>query len=262
MTDRGRLAGKRALITGASRNIGRATALAFAREGADLLLVSRMSPEELEAVVEECRANGVRVFATTADVSRGEDVSKAVMEGSESIGPIDILVSNAAIRPHAPITEVTYEDWRQVMSVNLDAAFHLVRETVPGMIDRGSGSIVAIARNTMAPMASQDPASHVAASKYGLYGFMQALSSELGPYGVRANVVMPGITDTERRNPEWYSGRYPGGVVQRSEEHLRLVPMGRPGTPEEVAETVLYLASDEASYVTGVCISCSGGFLL
>ena len=138
------LEGKTALITGASRNIGREIALTFAREGAALVLNTRASGQELEAVAAECRELGAKTHTVVADVSDSAQVSGMVREGIEALGKIDVLVSNAAIRPHRSILEVSDEEWRQGLGINLDAAFYLCRAVLPGMMERRQGSIIAL----------------------------------------------------------------------------------------------------------------------
>ena len=134
------LEGKTALITGASRNIGREIALTFAREGAGLVLNTRSSRQELEAVAAECRELGAKTHTVVADVSDSAQVSSMVQEGIDALGNIDVLVSNAAIRPHRPILEISDDEWRHVMGVNLDAAFFLCRAILPGMMARRQGN--------------------------------------------------------------------------------------------------------------------------
>src|SRR5215475_1702255 len=128
-----RLEGKRALITGASRNIGRAIALAFAAEGADLVLNTRVNADELEAVAADCRKAGVRVVPVLADIADAPAVEAMVARALAELGSIDVLVCNAAIRPHTPITETSLEDWHRVIAVDLHSAFYLTRAVVPGM---------------------------------------------------------------------------------------------------------------------------------
>src|SRR5256885_13439292 len=137
------LKGKTALVTGASRNIGRAIALAFAAEGADLVLNTRANREELDAVGEECRKAGVRVLPLLADIADAAAVETMVQQGLAELGAIDILVCNAAIRPHTAITETSPADWHRVIAVDPHSAFYLPRAVVPGMKDRQRGSIIA-----------------------------------------------------------------------------------------------------------------------
>ena len=137
-----RLNGKIALITGASRNIGRAIALAFAAEGADLVLNTRVNREELETVAAECRTAGVRAVPVLADVADAAAVDSMVRLGLAELGAIDVLVCNAAIRPHTAITETSLDDWHRVLAVNLHSAFYLARAVVPAMKERKRGSII------------------------------------------------------------------------------------------------------------------------
>src|SRR2546427_11957725 len=139
-----RLRGKTALITGASRNIGRAIALAFATEGADLVLNTRANRDELEGVASECRKAGVRAVPVLADVADATAVDSMVGQGLAELGAIDVLVCNAAIRPHTPVTETSLDDWHRVLAVNLHSAFYLARAVVPAMKERKRGSIIAI----------------------------------------------------------------------------------------------------------------------
>ena len=250
-----RLKGKTALVTGASRNIGRAIALAFAAEGADLVLNTRVNRGELEAVADECRQAGVRVVTALADVADAAAVDAMVRQGLADLGAIDVLVCNAAIRPHKPITETSLEEWHQVMAVDLNSAFYLVRAAVPAMKERKRGSIIAIGGQSS--FTARPNTAAVAAAKHGLLGLMRALAAELGPFGIRANVVAPGSIDTERRYAEWYPEfqKAPPGAP----EQLKQIPLGRLGRPEEIADACLFLASDASAYITGDEIRVMGG---
>jgi 3-oxoacyl-[acyl-carrier protein] reductase len=250
-----KLRGKTALITGASRNIGKAIALAFAKEGADLILNTRVNQEELEAVSSECQGLGVQTLPVLADVSDANQVFKMVEQGLERFGRVDVLVSNAAIRPHRPITEVSVDEWHQVMAVNLHAAFYLCKAVVPSMMQRRSGSIIAI--GGLSSLTGRPDTAAVTAAKTGLLGLIRALAAELGPSGVRANMVMPGFMDTERRYPDWYPEFR--DTPRGSPEHVRGIPLGRQGKPEELAAACVFLASDDSSYITGDRILCMGG---
>ena len=250
-----RLEGKTALITGASRNIGRAIALAFAAEGADLALNTRVNRDELEAVAEECRKAGVRVVPMLGDVADAAAVERMVAEARAAFGGIDILVCNAAIRPHKSITETSLEEWHQVMAVNLHAAFYLARAVVPGMKERRRGSIIALGGQSS--LTSRPNTAAVTTAKTGLLGLVRALAAELGPFGIRANMVAPGFIDTERRYAEWYPEfrQAPPGAA----EQLKQIPLRRLGRPEEIADACVFLASDESAYVTGDSIRVMGG---
>jgi NAD(P)-dependent dehydrogenase (short-subunit alcohol dehydrogenase family) len=250
-----RLSGRTALITGASRNIGRAIALAFAGEGADLVLNTRVNGEELEAVAAECRKAGVRVVTALADISDAAAVQAMVARGLAELGAIDVLVSNAAIRPHKSLTETTLEEWHHVLGVNLHSTFYLARAVVPAMKERRRGSIIAL--GGLSSVTGRPDTAAVTTAKTGLLGLIRALAAELGPFGIRANMVMPGYIDTERRYAEWYPEfrQQPPG----SPEQLKQIPLGRLGRPEDIADACLFLASDASAYVTGDTIRVMGG---
>jgi 3-oxoacyl-[acyl-carrier protein] reductase len=253
-----RLDGRTALITGASRNIGRAIALAYAAEGADLLLNTRTNREELEAVAADCRKAGVRVATALADVSDAAAVAAMVERGVAELGPVDVLVCNAAIRPHTSLIDTSVEDWHHVLGVNLHSAFYLARAVVPGMKERRRGSIIAL--GGLSSLTGRPNTAAVTAAKTGLLGLVRALAAELGPFGIRANMVMPGLIDTERRYAEWYPEfkQTPPG----SPEQLKAIPLGRLGRPEDIAEACVFLASDASAYVTGDTLRVMGGRII
>lgn len=250
-----RLENKTALITGASRNIGREIALTFAREGADLVLNTRASQQELEEVAAQCRELGVKTHTVLGDVSDSGRVSAMVREGIEALGKIDVLVSNVAVRPHKPILEVSDEDWHQVMGINLHSAFYLCRAVLPGMIERRSGSIIALGGQSS--ITGRPDSATVTAAKTGLLGLIRAIAAEMAPHNVRANMVNPGATDTERRHPEWYPQF--SHMARGSDEHLNEIPMHREGTVEDIANACLFFASDESAYITGDGLNVMGG---
>jgi 3-oxoacyl-[acyl-carrier protein] reductase len=253
-----RLKGKTALITGASRNIGRAIALAFAAEGADLVLNTRVNRGELEAVAVECRKAGVRVVPALADIADAAAVESMVEQGLTELGAIDVLVCNAAIRPHQPVTETSLDDWHRVLGVNLHSAFYLARAVVPAMKERGRGSIIAIGGQSS--LTGRANTAAVTAAKTGLLGLVRALAAELGPLGIRVNMVVPGFMDTERRYAEWYPEfrQSPPGAP----EQLKEIPLRRLGRPEEIADACVFLASDASAYVTGDTIRVMGGRII
>ena len=250
-----KLQGRTALITGASRNIGRAIALAFAAEGADLVLNTRANAEELQAVAAECRKAGVRALAVLADVADAAAVESMVRRGLAELGAIDVVVSNAAIRPHKALTETSLEEWHRVLDVNLNSAFYLARAIVPSMKERRRGSIIAIGGQSS--LTSRPNTAAVTTAKTGLLGLVRALAAELGPFGVRVNMVAPGFIDTERRYAEWYPEfqQAPPGAP----EQLGQIPLRRLGRPEDIADACLFLASDASAYVTGDVIRVMGG---
>ena len=251
-----RLEGKTALITGASRNIGREVALTFAREGADLVLNTRSSQAELDEVAGRCRELGVKTHTVIADVSDAASVNQMVEDGIKALGKIDILVSNVAIRPHKPILEVSDEEWHTTLGVNLHSAFYLFKAVLPGMMERKSGSIIAMGGQSA--ITGRPETSVVTTAKTGLLGLIRAVAAEMAPYNVRANMVNPGSTDTTRGNPEWYP-EFQAGVDRGSGEHLKSLPMGRQATVQDIANACLFFASDESSYITGDRLNVMGG---
>lgn len=240
--------GKRVLVTGASRNIGRATALAFARAGADVAVNAVQGIAEAEAVAAAIRTLGRRSVVAIADITKSEAVARmAAVE--EQFGGIDILVLNSAIRPESPLLAMRYEEWRRVLDISLDGAFHCIRAFLPGMIERGWGRII-----TLGGITSQRGTAnraHVAAAKGGLQGLTRALAVELGRTGVTVNMVAPGSIATERVLP----AASHAATGQTS-------PLGRLGQPEEIAAACLYLASDAAAYVTGHTLNVNGGVVM
>ncbi len=250
-----KLEGRTAFVTGASRNIGRAIALAFAAEGADVVLNTRVNQEELEAVAAECRKAGVRAVPVLGDIADAAAVDAMAQQGLAELGAIDVLVCNAAIRPHRAVTETSLEDWHRVIGVNLHSAFYLARAIVPGMKERRRGSIIAIGGQSS--LTGRPNTAAVTAAKTGLLGFVRALAAELGPFGIRANMVIPGTMDTERRYAEWYPEFRQ--APPDAPEQLKQIPLGRLGRPEEIADACLFLASDASAYITGDAIRVMGG---
>ena len=253
-----KLEGKVALVTGASRNIGRAIALAFAAEGADLVVNTRSNREELEAVAGECRKAGVRATSALADIAEAGAVEAMVTRALAEFGRIDVLVCNAAIRPHKSLTDTSIDEWHHVMAVNLHSAFYLARAVVPGMKERRSGSIITLGGQSA--LTGRPNTAAVTAAKTGQLGLVRALAAELGPHGIRVNMVIPGFIDTERRYAEWYPEfrQAPPGAP----EQLKQIPLGRLGRPEDIAEACVFLASDASSYITGDTIRVMGGRII
>ena len=243
-----RFQGRTVLITGASRNIGRATALAFAREGANLVLTARSRAAELEAVAGEARAVGAQVLAVLADVADPAQVQDTVRQATERFGAVDVLVNNAAIRPYGPVLQVTPEQWRQVLAVDLDGPFFCIQAVLPGMMAQRWGRVISV--SGQAPFKGHPARPHVAAAKAALIGLSRALATEFGQHNITFNCVAPGWIDTEREAPP-------------SEEQLAHwradSPLGRLGMAQEVAAAVLYLASEEAGFVTGQTLHVNGG---
>jgi len=243
------------MITGASRNIGAEIARTFAREGANLILNTRQSAEELEAVAAECRELGVQTHTVIGDVADPDRVADMVAEGIDALGTVDVLVSNVAVRPHKPILEVTVEEWQSVMATNLHSAFYLIHSVLPGMIEQRSGSIIGLGGQSA--ITGRPDTAIVTTAKTGLLGLIRAVAAECAQYGVRANLVNPGSTDTSRAHPEWYPEFE--DVARGSDQHLKEIPLGRQGTVRDIANACLFYASDESAYVTGDRMNVVGG---
>ena len=191
-----RLKGRTALVTGSGRNIGRAIALKLAAEGANVVVNARSNLEEAESVAEEVRSLGVESLPVLADVADREQVTRMFAAAAERFGQVDVLVSNAAIRPHKPFTELALDDWERVRGVVLDGAFHCARNAIPGMQANGFGRIVFLTGDGAWNGSAER--SHVSAAKMGVVGLARGLASEFAPHNIRVNVVSPGRIDTSR----------------------------------------------------------------
>jgi len=242
------LEGKVALITGSGRNIGRATALRLAAEGAHVVVNARGNQAEADAVVREVKALGVRAIAVIADVASKEQVEAMAGKALSEFGRVDILINNAAIRPHKPFTDLTQQDWEAVRAVVLDGAVYLTRALIGPMVKNQYGRILFFTGE--GAFIGGSGRAHVSAAKMGLVGFARGLASEFAPHNIRVNVVSPGSIDTMRANPEWYQGRTPNAAG---------IPLGRQGKPDEIAATCLFLVSDDGGFITGQTIHVNGG---
>ena len=245
----GKLDDKVALITGSGRNIGRATALKFAAEGADIIVNARSNREEAEAVAEEVRALGRRALPVLADVSNKEQVDSMVKLGLDEFGKIDILLNNAAIRPHKPFLDLTLEDWEYVRGVVLDGAFYCTQAVMPSMVEHNFGRVLFFTGD--GAWGGGAERGHVSAAKMGLIGLARSLATEFAPHNVRVNVVSPGSIDTSRANPEWYPQSRPPNASG--------IPLGRQGQTDEIAATCLFLVSDDGGFITGQTLHVNGG---
>src|SRR5947209_4537303 len=244
----GKFEGKVALVTGSGRNIGRATVLKLAREGAHVVVNARSNQQEAEAVAREARDLGVKALPVLADIGNKGEVEALAAKALSEFGHVDILINNAAIRPHKPFTEVTQQDWESVRGVVLDGAFYLTRALIEPMVKNKYGRILFFTGE--GAFTGGTGRAHVSAAKMGLVGFARALASEFAPHNIRVNVVSPGSIDTRRDNPEWYSGRPPNAAG---------IPLGRQGHVDEIAAACLFLVSDDGGFITGQTIHVNGG---
>ncbi|HEV2336640.1 MAG TPA: SDR family oxidoreductase [Stellaceae bacterium] len=243
-----RLTGKVALVTGSGRNIGRATVLQLAGAGADVVVNARSNQAEADAVVREARALGVKALAVIADVAKKDQVEALAAKALAEFGRVDILINNAAIRPHKPFMELTQEDWEAVRGVVLDGALYLTHAVIGSMVKNQYGRILFFTGD--GAFTGGSGRAHVSAAKMGLVGMARALASEFATHNIRVNVVSPGSIDTRRDNPEWYQGRTPSAAG---------IPLGRQGKVDEIAATCLFLVSDDGGFITGQTIHVNGG---
>jgi 3-oxoacyl-[acyl-carrier protein] reductase len=255
-----RFAGKAVLVTGSSRNLGKAIAARFTEEGAAVAINARESGDELRQTAEELRAKGRRVLPLLADVGDPEAVRSLVRQTEDAFGGIDVLVMSHAIRPLRRFLDVTPQEWHEVMSVNLHSAYYLCQAALPGMVARGGGSVIVIGGDfaTGSGFGSKNTRPHVFASLAGRAALIRTLITEFGPHNIRFNFVNPGVMNTFRKHPEWYPAS--AGAPAKDSALIATIPMGRIGEPGEVADAVLWLASDEASYVSGTTMSVNGGW--
>jgi len=246
------LQGRVALVTGASRGIGAATARLLAEHGAAVAVNYHRSEDAARGVVEDVLRAGGRAVALRADVRNAAEVGAMVEAAERKLGPVDTLVSNASIGfPVKPFAEYGWQEFAAKLDGELSAAFHCCQAVLPGMLARRAGCIVAVSSG-LSRRPGPGFCAHSAA-KAGLDGLMRALALELGPHGIRVNVVAPGLTDTDAiaAIPE-----------QARLASARATPLGRIGRPDDVAGAVLALASAQAGFVTGAWLPVSGGALM
>ena len=191
--------GRVALVTGSGRNQGRATILEFAKHGANVVVNARTNQKEADAVAEEARGLGAKAISVVADVSDQKQVQAMFDKAFSEFGRVDILVNNASYRPRKAFVELTYEDWRYVLGITLDGAFFCCKAVVPGMIERGWGSITNI--SGLMAFAGRGLGAHASVAKHALHGLTRSLSSELAPQGIRVNTVVPRRHRHHQRRP-------------------------------------------------------------
>jgi NAD(P)-dependent dehydrogenase (short-subunit alcohol dehydrogenase family) len=250
-----RLAGKVAIVTGAGRGIGAAIALAFVREGASVVL-AELDLDAARGTAERIAgATGSRnVLAVETDVTQSASVQQAVAQAEKAFGPVDTLVNNAGINVFRDPLTMTDEDWRRCFAVDLDGVWNGCRAVLPGMVERGAGSIVNIASThsfKIIPGCFPYPV-----AKHGVIGLTRALGIEYAPRNVRVNAIAPGYIETQLTHDWWNEQADPAAAKEAT---LDLQPMKRIGRPEEVAMTAVFLASDEAPFINASCITVDGG---
>ena len=242
------LEGKTALVTGSGRNIGRSIALALARDGADVVVNARSNKAEAEAVAAEVEELGRKALPILADVGNKEQLEALLDQAVDRFGGLDIVVNNAATRPHKPFAEMSYDDWRGVLATDLDSAFLTTKAALPGMMQKGWGRVVNL--SGLQAFQGRHGGAHISAAKVGLIGLTRALATELGPSGIVVNCIVPGAIDTSR---EGLSN------VTRGSGRVAEIPVGRLGYTDDIASLCAFLCSDAAGFINGQTIHCNGG---
>ena len=252
-----RLEGRRAFITGGGRGIGRAIALKFASEGADVAVAAR-TRAEIDAVAQEIKEKGGRSLAIPCDVGDSKEVDEAVQLAIRELGGVDVLVANAGALVHAPLGETTNALWDEMMRVNLNGAFYAFRAAVGGMSERGWGRLIAISSVSGKIGGANRSAYH--AAKHGVLGLVRSVALEVADKGVTVNAICPGFVDTSLVDT------FREGLASHAEESEAAmnryrddIPMGRFLAPDEIAAMALYLASEEAAGITGQAYTISCG---
>lgn len=255
-----KLKGRNAIVVGGGRNAGRAVSVGLAREGANVAVVVHQGKDEADQTAELVRSFGVNSMVVLADARDFNQSMRAVKEVNANLGFADILVFTVGIRPLKKFLEMTPEDWRDVFATNVDGAFNFARAVLPQMVERKRGCII----NYTGYSAYQGRGrhkTHVGASKGALRALTQALAAEFGPYGIRVNSIAPTNIEVSRTRPEWYpEGLYP--VESDDAEFLKTVPLRRRGKPDDVAAAAVFLATDDANFITGQAIQVNGGFFM
>ena len=240
------------LVTGGSRGIGREIALALGASGAHITLTYRNREDCAREVIADLISRGVRATALALDLADADLVTDTIEKAGAELGPIDILVNNAAMIQEKPFEELSLEDWDQMQAVNLRGPFLCSQRVLPAMIERGWGRIVNL--SSIGGQWGGTRQVHYAAAKAGLIGLTRSLAKLGAQHGVTVNAIAPGLVETEMIRNEL--------LGSEGKAKAAAIPVGRVGRPDEVASAVRYLCSDEAAYVTGQTLNLNGGMLL
>lgn len=243
--------GNVALVTGASRGIGRAIALRLGMMGYDIAVHYHTAEQEAKAVVDQLRAEGCRAAAFECDIADRSQVDEMARRIRDTLGEVSVLVNNAGIAQQKLFTELSEDEWLRMIGVNLDGVFHTCRVFLPDMIRRHHGVIVNV--SSMWGQVGGSCEVHYSAAKAGVIGLTKALAKEVAPSGVRVNCVAPGVVQTDMM-----SGFCEATLDALTDE----TPLGRLGVPEDVANAVAFLISEDASFITGQVLAINGGMVI
>ena len=245
------LKGKTAVVTGSGRGLGKSIALKLAQMGANIVLNDIVSSDAIDSTAEEFKAAGYNVLVTKGDVRSESDVKDMVSKAVEAFGSVDILVNNAGITKDKPMAMMSEQDWDDVLDINLKGAFFCTKIVSKTMIKKRSGKIINIA--SVAGVMGNPGQANYSASKAGLIGLTKSTAKELASRGITCNAVAPGIIQSKMTDvlPE-----------KVKENYLNNIPLGRFGTPDDVANVIGFLASDDSNYVTGQVINIDGGLVM
>jgi 3-oxoacyl-[acyl-carrier protein] reductase len=246
----GLLTGKVALITGASRGIGKAIAILFAKEGADIAITNIVDDDEFKSAVAEIEKLGVKAKGYVSNAANFEDSQRVINDVAKDFSRIDVLVNNAGITRDTLLMRMTEEQWDAVIAVNLKSVFNLTKAVIQVMLRQKSGSIINM--SSVVGVSGNAGQSNYSASKAGIIGFTKSVAKEVGSRNIRCNAIAPGFIMTEMTE------KLPEDVKN---EWINKIPLRRGGIPEDVAHTALYLASELSSYVSGQTIHVCGGML-
>jgi len=247
-----RLEGKVALVTGAQQGIGRAIAVALARDGADVGVNFLDDAKAAEGVAGEIRGLGRRAVTVQGDVSRAASVESMVKTAVDALGPPDVLVNNAGVFPRAAFLELSEREWDHVLGINLKGSFLCAQAVARALVAAGRPGVIV---NISSSAVRGDPRGvHYSSSKAGVVGLTRAMALALAPHRIRVNAIAPGLTDTAQP-------RY-GNTEEQIAERAREIPLGRIAQPEEIAKVAVFLASAESGWVTGELIHVNGGFYM
>ena len=248
-----RLKGRVALVTGAQQGIGRAIALAFAQEGADVLVNYLDDRAAAEQVAEQARKAGVRAVVAQADVSRVDEGQVLVTRAVHELGGLDILVNNAGVYPRSPFLELSEREWDWVLDVNLKGSCFCAQAAARAMIAGGRrrGSIINLSSSSVR---GQPRGVHYTASKGGVITMTRSMALELAPHGIRVNAIAPGTTDTAQPRG--------GSTEEELVAMAKTIPLGRIAQPEDIASVAVFLAGDESRHMTGQTLHVNGGLLM